>query len=110
MAQARGTGTTTGVIVGAGVVIKAVRLITAIFAAILALHIALVVFDVSPDNSIADNVADLAGKINFGIDDVFTPKDLKTRVLLNYGLAAVIWLLVSAVITKIIAVGVRAAV
>jgi hypothetical protein len=107
MAQARSTGTT-GVIVGAGVLIKAVRLITAIFAAVLALHVALVVFDVSPDNSIADNVADLADKTNLGIDDVFTPKDLKTRVLLNHGLAAVIWLLVSAVITKVIASVVRA--
>lgn len=108
MVQGRGSAAG-GMAVGGGAVIKVIRVVTAVFAAVLALHIALVVFEVGPDNTIADNTADLADKLNLGIDDVFSPNGVKAHTLLNYGLAAVIWLLISAVLTKLVALATRAA-
>ncbi|MDQ3401892.1 MAG: hypothetical protein M3548_00665 [Actinomycetota bacterium] len=96
----RGTGQLRGRI--AGIVAGLIRWIGLLFALVLVAHIILVMGDANPDNWITGVVRDLADPFALAFKNLFTPEDAKLGVLINYGLAAVFWLVVSSVAAKFI--------
>ena len=100
-----GTGLRTGVRRVSDTAAAAVRVIAMIICVLLALHIAFVVFKANDDNSIVRTVNDWADWFAWRFRDMFVPKDERVAVLVNYGIAAVVYLgagrLVSSLIRRI---------
>jgi hypothetical protein len=85
-----------------GIAAGVVRWIGLIFALILVVHVLLTVGSANPNNGITSFFADWAHPLALGFKDLFTPNDPKLLVLVNYGIAAIFWLVVSTVLAKII--------
>ena len=85
-----------------GILAGLVRWVCLIFALLLVLHIIFVVAEANPDNGIVEFVGSVADNLTLGMGDLFQPEDPKTEVLVNYGIAAVVWLIISAVGASII--------
>jgi hypothetical protein len=79
-----------------------VRWIGLLLAIVLVVHVVLTVGSANPANGITTFFADLADPIALGFRDLFTPADPKLFVLVNYGIAAIFWLIVSGVLAKVI--------
>jgi hypothetical protein len=73
-------------------------------AAALALHIVLVYLDANPANAIVIFVRRIADRLVGPFQMLFTPKDLKQQVAINYGLAAAVYLAAGALVSR----GIRA--
>jgi len=86
----------------AGLIAGIVRWVGLIFALILVLHVIFVVGGANPDNGIVSFVRDWSDALALGFKDLFEPDDQKLRVLVNFGIAAIFWLVVSSVLTRII--------
>ena len=86
----------------ASLVASIVRWVGLIFAALLVIHVIFTVGSANPDNGIVSFVKSWADSLALGFSDLFTPSDAKLRVLVNYGIAAIFWLVVSGVLAKII--------
>ncbi|WP_197321802.1 hypothetical protein [Saccharomonospora sp. NB11] len=71
-------------------------------ATVLVLHVLFVVGEGNPDNGIVSFVADAADAVSLGFEDLFLPDDPKLTVLVNFGLAALFWLVVSSVGAKLV--------
>jgi hypothetical protein len=76
-----------------------INLVCGLFAVVLALHIVLVLLDANPNNGFASFVDNFASAVSLGLRGLFTPDIEKLQVLLNDGLAALIWLLIAAALT-----------
>ena len=79
-----------------------VRWIGLLFAAVLVLHVIFVIGAANQSNGIVSFVSNWADGLSLGFKDLFTPSDGKLRVLVNYGIAAVFWLIVSGVLARVI--------
>ncbi|MFE0021767.1 hypothetical protein [Amycolatopsis sp. NPDC059021] len=86
----------------ASILASVVRWLGLIFAALLVLHVIFVVGEANPMNGIVSFTRGWADSLSLGFKDLFEPSDAKLRVLVNYGIAAVFWLVVSAILAKII--------
>jgi hypothetical protein len=86
----------------ASVVAAIVRWVGLIFAALLVIHVIFTVGSANPDNGIVSFVRSWADGLALGFSDLFTPSDEKLRVLVNYGIAALFWLVVSGILAKVI--------
>jgi hypothetical protein len=73
-----------------------------IFAIVLVVHVVLVVGKANPGNGITVFFADAAEPLALGFRSLFTPDNAELRVLINYGLAALFWLIASAVVARLI--------
>jgi hypothetical protein len=93
------TVTRSGVV---GVLASVVRWVGLACALVLAVHVVLTVGNANPDNGITEFFATTADWVVLAFKNLFTPADGKLRVLVNYGLAAVFWLIVSAVLSRLI--------
>jgi hypothetical protein len=62
----------------------------------------LTVFGANPDNPITTFVRSWADPLALAFRDLFTPADGKLRVLANYGLAAIFWLIVTSIVVRLI--------
>jgi len=93
------TVTRSGVV---GVLATVARWIGLVFALILAVHVLLAMGDANPDNGITRFFATTADWVVLAFKNLFTPENAKLRVLVNYGLAALFWLVVSAVLSRLI--------
>ncbi|MEU6645100.1 hypothetical protein ABZ863_21405 [Saccharomonospora sp. NPDC046836] len=78
------------------------RWVGLIFALILVLHVVFVIGEANPDNGIVSWVAGWSESLLMGFKDLFQPDDPKLTVLVNYGIAALFWLIVSSVVARII--------
>lgn len=78
------------------------RWVGLVFAALLVLHIIFVVGEANADNGIVSFVRGWADSLTLGFQDMFTPADFKLRVLVNYGIAAIFWLVVSVIVARIL--------
>jgi hypothetical protein len=85
---------------GAGALARLIHLIVGIVVAIFLLHILFVVFEANQDNGFVHGVYNLAKVLVLGLGDVFTPDDAKLGVVLNYGFATLIYLVVSQLIVR----------
>jgi hypothetical protein len=79
-----------------------VTIIAMIICVLLALHIAFVVFAANHDNSIVGTVNDWADWFAWRFRDMFVPKDQRVGVLVNYGIAAVVYLIAGRVAAGVI--------
>jgi hypothetical protein len=79
-----------------------VRWVGLIIAVILVVHVVLTVGSANPDNGITSVIRGLADPLSLAFKDLFTPSDTKLRVLVNYGLAAIFWLIVSGIIARLL--------
>jgi hypothetical protein len=71
-------------------------------AAALVLHIVLVFLDANPANAIVVFVRGIADRLVGPFQGLFTPKDPKQQVAIDYGLAAVVYLAAGAAVTRVI--------
>lgn len=85
-----------------GLVASIVRWAGLFLAAVLVLHVIFVVGSANPNNGIVSWVRGWAGTFAIGFQDIFEPSDAKLRVLVNFGIAAIFWLVVSGLVARII--------
>lgn len=85
-----------------GVVASVVRWVGSLFALILAVHVLLTVGEANPANGITKFFSSAADPLALAFKSLFTPDNEQLRVLVNYGLAALFWLIVSAVLSRLI--------
>jgi hypothetical protein len=97
-----GAGLRTGVRRVSDVVANLVGVVASIICVLLALHIAFVVFSANDDNAIVRTVNDWAGWFAWRFHDIFVPKDERVGVLVNYGIAAVVYLVAGRVVAGLI--------
>lgn len=87
----------------AGVVATVVRWGGTLAAAILAAHVVLTVGNGNPDNGIVRFVADWADPLALGLGNLFLfPADPRLETLVNYGIAAVFWLVITSIAVRIV--------
>lgn len=79
-----------------------VSVVAAVIAVILVLHIILFVFEANPGNGAVETIADWADWLARWAKDLFTPDNVKARVAVNYGLAAVVYLAAGALISRLV--------
>jgi hypothetical protein len=84
--------------VGASVI----RILTVIFAAILVVHVILAVAGANPANGITVFFSDMANNLTLGIGDLFLPASESLRIILNYGLAAIVWIAIGIIVSKLL--------
>lgn len=79
---------------------NAIHLLTAFIAFVFVLHIVFTLFGANQDNGFVSFVYGVAKVFVFGFGDVFTPDDAKIGLIANYGLAAVVYLVVGRVLYR----------
>jgi hypothetical protein len=79
-----------------------ITIVCGVFAAVLAANIIMVLGEANPANGVASFVRGWAAGVSLGLDDLFTPANAKTRILLNDGFAALLWLGFGALVTMLI--------
>jgi hypothetical protein len=97
-----GNGLRTGVRRVSDTAAGLVRVLAMIICVLLALHIAFVVFSANHDNAIVRTVNTWADWFAWRFRDMFVPKDERVAVLVNYGIAAVVYLVVGRVVAGLI--------
>lgn len=86
----------------AGILAALIRTVGWLFVLILVAHIVLTLGDANPANGITRFVAYWADRLQLGFRGLFNPADPRAGVALNYGLAALCWLVVSTVLARIV--------
>lgn len=85
-----------------GTVAGIARLLGTVAAVLLTLHVILTVCDANPGNGITRFVAQWSSPVALWFKDLFTPADFKLKTLVNYGAAAISWLIVTSIVVRII--------
>ncbi|HEX9337424.1 MAG TPA: hypothetical protein VF892_16130 [Pseudonocardiaceae bacterium] len=85
-----------------GTVANVVRWAGLVVVVILVIRVLLSVGGANPANGITGLVTSWSDPLAWGFKDLFTPDDAKLRVLDNYGIAALFWLIASSVLARII--------
>jgi hypothetical protein len=86
---------------GADTVARALRTIGYAIVAVLVLHIVLTLLQANPANVVAAMIRRLADTFDLGLSNLFLVADPMLAVLLNYGAAALAWLLITAVVVRL---------
>lgn len=68
----------------------------------LVLFIILVAFGANPHNEVVHFVSYVARHLVWIFRDLFTPKNPKVRVLVNYGIAAIVYLVAGVIIARLL--------
>ncbi|MFC9976194.1 hypothetical protein ACFVH6_35400 [Spirillospora sp. NPDC127200] len=79
-----------------------VSIVTTIVVLVLAVHIVFVVFEANASNDLVSRVGDWAGDLAWQFKDVFQPEDPKLAVAVNYGLAALVYLVIGRILVALI--------
>jgi hypothetical protein len=77
------------------VLTAAIRIMGGLFALILVAHVVFTLGDASPSNDVVRLVAGWADNLQLGFRGIFTPADPREAVMINYGLPAAIWFVVT---------------
>jgi hypothetical protein len=80
-----------------------IHTVCGLFAIVLAIHIVLVFGEANASNGFAGLISSWSSGVSLGLRNLFTPEGVKLRTFLNDGLAAVLWLIIGAVLTDVIA-------
>ncbi|HEX4226113.1 MAG TPA: hypothetical protein VHZ97_27360 [Pseudonocardiaceae bacterium] len=86
----------------AGILAGLVRWAGLIVVIILVVRVLLTVGGANPNNGITSFITTVSDPLAWGFKDLFTPGDAKLRVLVNYGVAAIFWLIVSSIVARLI--------
>jgi hypothetical protein len=87
---------------GVATVANVLRIIGLVIVAILVIHILLTVFGANPVNSFATFIKSTADTFSLGLTNLFLPKDPKVAVGVNYGIAAVVWLVITQIVVALV--------
>jgi hypothetical protein len=79
-----------------------IHLVCVLFAFVLAVHIVLVLGEANSANGFAHLISEWSSGVSLGLRNLFTPDSEKLRTFLNDGLAAVIWLVISGILTDVV--------
>jgi hypothetical protein len=85
----------------AAVLATVIRIVGGLIVVILIAHVVLTLGDANPTNDITRFVAYWSDRLQLGFRGLFTPADLRTRIAIDYGLAAAFWLVVSWVLVRL---------
>jgi len=85
-----------------GMLIVLVRWFGTLVAALLTLHVVFTLGSANPDNGITRFVTEWARPLALGFENLFTPANPQTAVLINYGFATIFWLLITSVAVRIL--------
>lgn len=85
---------------GASTVASIVWVVVGLVVTIFALHVLFVVLDANQGNGFVSTVYTLAKTFVLGMGDVFTPEDAVLGVVMNYGLAALVYLVIGHLVIK----------
>jgi len=83
---------------GVAIVATVLRIIGYLIVAVLVVHILLTVLDANPANTFATWVKRASDTFSLGLRNLFLPKNPKVAVGVNYGIAAVAWLLITQIV------------
>lgn len=86
----------------ADLLVTLINLAAGIVAVILALHIVFVIFTTNPGNPIVSTVGHWAEWLAWQFKDVFVPANHRVAVLVNYGLAALVYLVAARLLIGVI--------
>ncbi len=78
------------------------RIVGGLIVLILVAHIVLTLGEANPANSITRLVAYWADRLQLGFRGLFTPQNAKTRVVIDYGLPAAVWLIATWVLVRLV--------
>jgi hypothetical protein len=93
----RGTRTTI-----ATVLATLIRIVGGVFVVILVAHVLLTLGHANPTNGISMFLAYWADRLQLGFRDLFNPADARTLLIVNYGIPAVIWLVITWVLVRLV--------
>ncbi|MDT7578004.1 MAG: hypothetical protein QOH17_4337, partial [Pseudonocardiales bacterium] len=65
-------------------------------------YIALTLLDANFGNTFAASVRELANYFDLGLSNLFLPASPKLAVALNYGVAALVWYVVTVVVVRLV--------
>lgn len=91
-----------GVRKAVGTLATVLRVLGLLIVAILVIHILLTVFDANPANTFAAFIAGWANTLSLGLTDLFTFPNVKLATAVNYGIAAVIWLVITGIVVGLV--------
>ncbi len=87
---------------GAGLIASLLRIVGLLIVAVLVVFIVLTLLDANFANTFASAIKDLATNADLGLSTLFLPADPKIRVLLNYGVAAIIWYVITSIVVRLV--------
>jgi hypothetical protein len=79
-----------------------VRVVCAVIAAVIVIHALFVLFEANPANGLVQFAASWRDSFGWFTEDLFTPSDPKIAETINAGLAALVWVVVGSLISKLI--------
>ena len=79
-----------------------VRVVCSVIAALIVIHAVFVLFEANPDNLLVRFTAGWRDTFGWFTKNLFTPKDPKIAEAINDGLAALIWIVVGNLLSKLI--------
>ena len=80
-----------------------VRVVCSVIAAVIVIHAIFVLFEANPANLLVRFTAGWRDTFGWFTKDLFTPSDPKIAEAINDGLAALIWVVVGSLVSKLIA-------
>jgi hypothetical protein len=98
-----GTGTGTALALAAGTLARLVRLAAGVVAAIIVAGVLLVVLNANPTNDIVSAIHDAARALVGPFDGMFTLDSAKATLAVNWGIAALVYLMIGGLIARVIA-------
>lgn len=81
---------------------RAVTLVAGLVALVIVVGILLVVLEANPDNAVVTVVTDAAETLVGPFERLFTLDDRKLQVAVNYGIAALVYLIVGRLIARLV--------
>jgi hypothetical protein len=96
-----GTGAR-GFAIGAGLLARVVHVVVSVIVLIIVAGILLVVLKANPGNSIVSEVHDWASSLTGPFDGIFSFRNANVAVAVNWGIAAVVYLLIGGLITQLL--------
>ena len=79
-----------------------VRVVSSVVAALIVAHAVFVLFEANPTNPLVEFTTSWRDTFGWFTKDLFTPSDPKIAEAINDGLAALIWVVVGSLISKLI--------
>jgi hypothetical protein len=79
-----------------------VRIVGGLFVLILVAHVLLTLGNANPANPIAMFVGHWADRLQLGFRGLFNPADARTRLVVNYGIPAAFWLVLTWVLVRLL--------
>jgi len=79
-----------------------VRSVCSVIAAVIVIYAVFVLFEANPSNALVQFAADWRNTFGWFTKDLFTPSDPKIAETINAGLAALVWVVLGSLISKLI--------